>query len=143
MTQRNNRRMRAHWGRTALAGMAVVALLTGCGGGGGGGGSTTTTQAQTASVTGQLKDQTTSNVLPNRTVAVANTSLTAVSDAQGNFTLSSVPVTSITLNVTDSNGTSDGTAGPYNLSSISGSTKNIGVVTLNIYGSGGGPPAPP
>ena len=111
MIQRNDYRMLTHWGRITLAGIAAAVLLTGCGGGGGGG-STGGSSSSTATVTGQLKDTTTSNVLPNRTVTVENTTLSAVTDAQGDFTISSVPVTSITLSVTDSNGTSDGDRWP-------------------------------
>jgi hypothetical protein len=142
------RRGLASWGRIALAGIAAAVLMTGCGGGGGGGGSSTTGgtttgggSTQTVSVTGVLKDKTTGNVLPSRTVSVENTSLSATSDSTGTFTIGSVPVESITLSIVDSNGTSDGTA-TYNLSSYSGNPRNIGTVTLDVS-SDGGPPPPP
>lgn len=143
MIQKIDRRLLSHWGRMALASVAAAVLLSGCGGGGGGGGGggITSPQAQTTTITGQLQDKSTSNVLPGRTVTVQNTSLSAISDPQGNFTINSVPVTSITLSVVDSNGTSDGVTGPIDLSKVGGNPKNIGVVVLDIYGNG--PPAPP
>jgi hypothetical protein len=70
-------------------------------------------------------------VLPNRTVSIENTSLTATSDSTGTFTISSAPVESITLSIVDSNGTSDGTA-TYDLSKYSGNPRNIGIVSLDL-----------
>lgn len=138
-------RILSHWGRVALAGIAAAVLLAGCGGGGGGGGSSSTsgggTSGGTATITGHLIDKTTTNVLPNRTVTVQGTSLNGVSDASGNFAISSVPVTTITLSVVDSNKSPNGTDGPIDLSKVNGNPKNLGTIVLDVSGSA--PPPPP
>ncbi len=129
------------WGRMALAGIAALVLLTGCGGGGGGGGGGGASQPQSVTVTGTLKDKSTSNVLPNRTITVQNTSLTGTSNSSGVFSISSVPVGTITLVVKDSNGTSDGSSSAINLSNFSGDPRNVGTIVLDVNGTG--PPKPP
>jgi hypothetical protein len=130
----------ASWGRIALAGVAAAVLMTGCGGGGGGGGNNDGgNNGQTVTITGKLEDKTTSNVLPNRTVAIQGLSLSATSDSSGNFTINTVPVQSVILSITDSNGVSDGTV-TYDLSKYSGNPRNIGIVTLDLSNL---PPPPP
>lgn len=131
--------------KIALACAAVVALLAGCGGGGGGGGNDGGGGGgggSTATITGQLKDKASSSPLPNRTVTVQGTKLTGISNSTGQFTITGVTVGTISLSIVDSNGTSDGSSGAINLNSISGTTKNVGVILLNVT-AGPGPPPPP
>lgn len=108
-------------------------LLAGCGGGGGGSSSTPapTPQAQTATITGTLQDQGTHIFLANRTVTVQGTNLSGTSDSNGNFTISNVTVGSVTLVVTDVNGSADGQV-TVDISKISGSPRSIGTVQLML-----------
>ena len=130
----------------ALAAIATAVLLAGCGGGGGGGGSTSgggggTTTPLTVTVTGTLQDKSTGILLPNRTVVVHGSSLSGTSNTQGQFTIGSVPITTIVLDVTDNTGTADGSSAAIDLSKISGTTRNVGTIQLNVSGSS--PPPPP
>jgi hypothetical protein len=127
----------------ALAAAAVAVLLAGCGGGGGGGSSSGGGGGtpKTVTITGTLQDKSTGILLPNRTVTVRNTSLSGTTNTQGQFSIGSVPVTTITLDVKDSTGTSDGSSSAIDLSKISGTTRNVGTIQLDV--SGTSPPPPP
>lgn len=125
-----------------LACLAALALLAGCGGGGGGGGSTGGGGGPTSTVTltGILQDKTTGIRLANRTVAVQGTALAGVTNAQGQFSIAGVPATAITLVITDSIGSVDGTL-PVNVASLSGgATRSAGTLILDLSAL---PPPPP
>jgi hypothetical protein len=92
-------------------------------------------------VTGTLQDSSTGILLQNRTVTVSGTSLTGTSNSAGVFSIASVPVTTIILTVTDSNGASDGSSSAINLAKLSGNPRNVGTVSLDVTGSS--PPPPP
>lgn len=137
---------------------AALATLAGCGGGGGGGGdgspsttgtttgvSTTGTTTGTANapytLTGTLKDTSTSTPLSNRTVSVAGTALSGTTDANGVFSIANVTaVSTISLQVKEvSSGALDGSVS-VDTSKFSGNPRNIGVVTIDLSGL---PPPPP
>lgn len=125
-----------------LACLAALALLAGCGGGGGGGGSTGGGGGPTSTVTltGILQDKTTGILLANRTVTVQGTALAGVTNAQGQFSIAGVPATAITLVITDSIGSVDGTL-PVNVASLSGgATRSAGTLILDLSAL---PPPPP
>lgn len=138
MTLQQERFRLSAWAGMMLAAIAAFALLTGCGGGGGGSGSS---QPQTVTVTGTLQDKATGLALPNRTVTVQNSSLSGTSNSSGVFSINNVPVSTITLTVKDSNGTSDGNSSAINLSNLSGNPRNVGIIQLAVNGTG--PPSPP
>lgn len=133
------------WAFAPILAVMVSGLLAGCGGGGGGsssgGGSPGgSAPSSTASITGILQDQATSIVLPGRTVTVQGTSLSGTSNGNGAFSIANVPVGSVTLVIVDATGTANGMYS-VNISSLSGSPRNLGTIKLAV--STNPPPAPP
>lgn len=125
-----------------LACLAAIALLAaGCGGGGGGGGGNTGGGLNnTVTLTGVLADKTTGILLTNRVVAVQGTALAGVTNGQGQFSIAGVPATAVTLVVTDSIGSVDGTLA-VNVTKLSGGgTRNAGTLVLDLSNL---PPPPP
>lgn len=128
------------------AALAVLCTMVFAGCGGGGGGSTPPggtppgiPPATTATITGVLQDQPTSTLLVNRTVTVQGTTLSGISNSQGQFSIAGVPLSSITLIIRDSNGAANGQY-TVNVSTLSGSPRNLGTILLNVSGSVPPPP---
>jgi CarboxypepD_reg-like domain len=133
----------------------MIALSTSnCGGGGGGGSGsspnssptpspapsaspTPTVSPATSTVSGMLTDSVTKQPLPGITVAVQSTSLNAVTDTNGAFSIPGVPTGSQTLVFTNSVGGAVGTQAI----TVTGTTTNVGTIT--VPGQGNPPPAPP
>lgn len=129
------------WVRVLVAGLAAMALLAGCGGGGGGGatGGGGGAQNGVATLTGRIQDKSSGYYLGGRTVVVQGTSLVGVTDAQGQFSIAGVPVTTVTLIITDNIGVQDGTL-MVNVGRLSGgATRSAGTLTIDL----GNLPSPP
>lgn len=128
---------RKPWAALILAAVALIALLAGCGGGGGGGG---TTPGTTVTLQGTLQDKSSGIKLQNRTVQVQNTNLIGITNSQGQFSIAGVPAGNVTLVVTDSIGTPNGTVA-VNVGRLSGgAVRDAGILTLDL---GSLPPPPP
>lgn len=133
--------------RTLLAGAAAVlvlgasALLSGCGGGGSSSTSTGSSAGfqATVSITGTLVDQLTQMPLVSRTVTVAGTSLSTLTNSSGVFIIADVPVGTQELLITDSLGNTDGSTSVVVFEASDG-TDDLGTLAINTSNS---PPPPP